>query len=387
MEFNMILVLIGLLLFIGVLILSYFFYFSKSLWMKALVCGAPVNPFRLILMRMRDIDPKLILESRIKTAKSGVRISTAQLESHILTGVDIGLILDATIKASQAGIKIDTTYLGSHQLSGGDVNLIVDSQILADKAGLDVSIDQLGSHNLSKGDVQRVVQAMIIAKKANIPLDFDRASAIDLAGRDILEAVQMRVQPRVIKTEPVTAVAKDGIELIVTARVTVQMDLERLVGGAGEDTILARVGEGVVAAIGSAKTHEHILEDPQSVSKKIWTEGLDKNTAFNVLSVDIADVDVGKNIGAKHKIEAAEASKKVAQAEAEKREQEMRTRNMEMEARIKEKEAEVQEAMAEAFRTGKLGVMDFYRMKSMRADIDMRRSLALAQKKPSDDDD
>ncbi len=365
-------------------------YHSKSLWIKSFVLGVPVNPFRLILMSLRDINPKMILELKIKAAKSGVKITTAKLESHMLAGADVKLILDATIKASQAGVRIDTAFLESHQLSGGDVNLIVESKILADKAGVDIDIADLGGHNLSQGNVRLVVQAMIMANKANIPLVFDRAAAIDLAGRDILEAVKMRIRPTVIPTERVTAVAKDGVEITAVARVLVRIDLDRVVGGGGKDAILARVGEGIVAAIGSANSYEEFQENLSKTSHKILESFLvsevAENLAFDVVDVNIEDVDVGENVGAKHEVERAEANKKIAESEAEKRKKEMEIRLIEMRVKIKEKEADVQEAMAEAFRKGTMGVMDYYRMKSVKADTDMRRSFATSGRRPDEDE-
>lgn len=347
-----------------------------SLWWQTVVNGAPVNPFRVAMMRMRKVDPAVILAAKIRAANSDVKLRTYKLEAISLAGADVNLIVDAKVKAAQAGVYIDLDFLKTHYLAGGDVNLIVDSMILADQAGLDVTIEELATHNLTNGDVHAVVRAMIIAKEAKIPLDFDKAAAIDLAGRDILGAVQMRVQPKVIKTERVTALARDGIELTATARVTVQMDLDHLVGGAGEDTILARVGEGIVSAIGSAETHKDVLKDPQSISKKIWTEDLSKDTAFYVLSVDTADVDVGRNIGAQQERERAETDTKIAQAREEAREQEERTRILRNRANVLEGEAQVYEAMSEAIKSGKAGIMDFYKMKSMKADIDMRRAFA-----------
>ncbi len=244
--------------------------------------------------------------------------------------------------------------------------------IKAVKAGLDVDINQLETHYLAGGNVDRVVDALIAAQRADIDLGFEKAAAIDLAGRDVLEAVQMSVNPRVIETPVVSAVAKDGIEVRVMARVTVRANIERLVGGAGEETIIARVGEGIVTTNGSAETHKVVLENPDLISKTVLEKGLDAGTAFEILSIDIADVDIGKNIGAKLQTDQAEADKQIAQAKAEERramavaqEQEMRARVEEMRAKVVEAEAEVPLAMAEALRTGKLGVMDYYNLRKM----------------------
>jgi uncharacterized protein YqfA (UPF0365 family) len=381
----MILVAAGCIIVLLAVVLSV--HSTWSLWWQTVVNGAPVNPFRVALMRMRKLDPKVILEAKIRAANSDVKIRTYKLESIALAGADVNLIVDAKVKAAQAGVLIDVDFLKTHQLAGGDVQLIVDSMILADQAELDLPIQKLATHNLTNGDVHNVVRALIIAKEAKINLEFDKAAAIDLAGRDILEAVQMRVQPKVIKTERVTALARDGIELTATARVTVQMDLDHLVGGAGEDTVLARVGEAIVAAIGSAETHKEVLKDPQSISKKIWTDDLSKDTAFYILSVDTADVDVGRNIGAQQERERAETDTKIAQAREEAREQEERTRILRHRADVLEKEASVHAAMAEAIKSGKAGLMDFYKLKSMKADIDMRRSFAQQGKKGESDGD
>jgi len=268
---------------------------------------------------------------------------------------------------------------------------IVKPLITAHKAGIDVSPPQLEAHFLAGGQVQKVVNALISADKANTDLPFERATAIDLAGRDVFEAVQVSVNPKVIETPPVSAVAKDGIQVRAIARVTVRANIERLVGGAGEETIIARVGEGIVSTIGSSETHKAVLENPDSISKVVLSKGLDSGTAFEILSIDIADVDVGENIGAKLQTDQAEADLKIARAKAEERramararEQEMTAQVVEMESRVKEAEAEVPRAMAEAFRSGNLGIMDYYRMRNIQADTDMRDSIS--ESGPQDDD-
>lgn len=262
---------------------------------------------------------------------------------------------------------------------------IINPLIKAVKAGLDVDINQLETHYLAGGNVDRVVDALIAAQRADIDLGFEKAAAIDLAGRDVLEAVQMSVNPRVIETPIVSAVAKDGIEVKVMARVTVRANIERLVGGAGEETIIARVGEGIVTTNGSAESHKVVLENPDLISKTVLDKGLDAGTAFEILSIDIADVDVGKNIGAKLQTDQAEADKRIAQAKAEERramavaqEQEMRARVEEMRAKVVEAEATIPMAMADALRTGKLGVMDYYNLQNVIADTDMRKSIGNA---------
>jgi len=259
---------------------------------------------------------------------------------------------------------------------------IVRPLITAHKAGIDVSPPQLEAHYLAGGQVQKVVNALISADKANIDLPFERATAIDLAGRDVFEAVQVSVNPKVIETPPVSAVAKDGIQVRAIARVTVRANIERLVGGAGEETIIARVGEGIVSTIGSSETHKAVLENPDSISKVVLSKGLDSGTAFEILSIDIADVDVGENIGAKLQTDQAEADLKIAQAKAEERraaavahEQEMRAAVQEQRAKVIAAEAEVPLAMAEAFRSGNLGVMDYYNLRNVEADTKMRRSI------------
>lgn len=253
---------------------------------------------------------------------------------------------------------------------------IVTGRISAVKAGIDLSINDLEAHFLAGGNVTRVVNAMISADKANIPLPFQRAAAIDLAGRNVLEAVQMSVIPKVIETPRIAAVAKDGIQLVAVSRVTVRTNIDRLVGGAGEETIMARVGEGMVSTIGSAKSHKDVLENPDHISKHILSKGLDAGTAYEILSIDIADVDVGENIGAKLQIDQANADKQIAQAKAEERRAMAVALEQEMRARVVEAEAEVPRAMAEAFRAGNLGIMDYYRMKNMQADTAMREEIA-----------
>jgi uncharacterized protein YqfA (UPF0365 family) len=255
-------------------------------------------------------------------------------------------------------------------------NTVVTARISAVKAGLDLSVNDLEAHYLAGGNVVRVVNAMISADKANIPLPFKRAAAIDLAGRNVLEAVQMSVLPKVIETPKIAAVAKDGIQLIVVSRVTVRTNIDRLVGGAGEETIIARVGEGMVSTIGSAANHKSVLENPDHISKHILSKGLDAGTAYEILSIDIADVDVGENIGAKLQIDQANADKQIAQAKAEERRAMAVALEQEMRARVVESEAEVPRAMAEAFRSGNMGIMDYYRMKNVQADTDMRGAIA-----------
>jgi uncharacterized protein YqfA (UPF0365 family) len=299
MDFRYVLIIIAGL--VGI-VLFYFIFSYLALWLQALVSGAKVGLINIIFMRFRKVPPKLIVESKIMAVKAGIEISPDDLESHFLAG----------------------------------------------------------------GNVSRVVQALIAADKANIELTFNKAVAIDLAGRDVLEAVQMSVNPKVIGTPLVAGVAKDGIQLKAIALVTVRANIDRLVGGAGAETILARVGEGIVTTIGSANSHKQVLENPELISKTVLKKGLDAGTAYEILSIDIADVDVGKNIGAELETDRAEADKKIAQAKAEEKramafaqEQEMRARVQEMRAKVVEAEAQIPLAMAEAFRSGNLGIKKF----------------------------
>jgi uncharacterized protein YqfA (UPF0365 family) len=260
---------------------------------------------------------------------------------------------------------------------------VVTARISAVKAGLTIPLNDLEAHYLAGGNVVRLVNAMISADKANIPLNFKRAAAIDLAGRDVLEAVKMSVIPKVIETPKIAAVAKDGIQLIAVSRVTVRTNIDRLVGGAGEETVIARVGEGMVSTIGSAESHKAVLENPDHISKNILNRGLDAGTAYEILSIDIADVDVGQNIGAKLQIDQADADKQIAQAKAEERRAMAVALEQEMRARVVEAEAEVPRAMAEAFRQGNLGIMDYYKMKNVQADTAMRDSIAETGEEPT----
>jgi uncharacterized protein YqfA (UPF0365 family) len=298
--------------------LFFFIGTSVSLWIQSLVSGAHISPFVIAFMRIRKVPPKLMVECRIMAVKAGINITSDELESHYLAG----------------------------------------------------------------GNVMRVVQALIAADKANMSLEFNKAAAIDLAGRNVLEAVQMSVNPKVIETPLVAAMARDGIQLKAISRVTVRANIDRLVGGAGEETILARVGEGIVTTIGSADSHKQVLENPDMISRTVLEKGLDSGTAYEILSIDIADVDVGKNIGAALETDRAEADKKIAQAKAEERramaiaaEQEMKARVEAMRAKVVEAEAEIPMAMAEAFRDGNLGIMDFYKMKNIMADTSMREKI------------
>ena len=287
------------------------------------------------------------------------------------------------IAAWASGAYVGLVTLIGMRLRRVPPSTIVNARISAVKAGLDISINDLEAHFLAGGNVVRVVNAMISADKANIPLPFKRAAAIDLAGRNVLEAVQMSVIPKVIETPRIAAVAKDGIQLIVVSRITVRTNIDRLVGGAGEETIIARVGEGMVSTIGSALNHKSVLENPDHISKNILSRGLDAGTAYEILSIDIADVDVGANIGAKLQIDQADADKQIAQAKAEERRAMAVALEQEMRARVVEAEAEVPRAMAEAFRAGNLGIMDYYRMKNLQADTDMRSGIAGAEGGPA----
>ena len=269
------------------------------------------------------------------------------------------------VNAQVSGVRISLIQLFLMRIRKVPPTKIVNCMIEAHKAGLqDVRRDGLEAHYLAGGHIERVVHALVSANKASIPLSFQMATAIDLAGRDVFEAVQMSVNPKVIDTPPVTAVAKDGIQLIAKARVTVRANIHQLVGGAGEDTVLARVGEGIVSSIGSAETHKSVLENPDSISKLVLSKGLDDGTAFEILSIDIADIDVGKNIGAQLQIDQAEADKNIAQAKAQ-----------EARAKVIEAEALVPQAMSEAFRNGNLGIMDYYRMQNIQADTTMREAI------------
>ena len=299
-----------------------FYFIPVGLWFSALISGVRISLLQLILMRWRKVPPAVIARSMIEAHKAGLR---------------------------------------------------------------DIKRDDLEAHYLAGGHVERVIHALVSASKANLELTFQMATAIDLAGRDIFEAVQMSVNPKVIDTPPVAAVAKDGIQLIAKARVTVRANIKQLVGGAGEDTVLARVGEGIVSSIGSADSHKAVLENPDSISKVVLEKGLDAGTAFEILSIDIADVDIGKNIGAYLQTDQAEADKKIAQAKAEERramavalEQEMLAKAQEARAKVIEAEVEIPLAMADAFRKGNMGIMDYYKFQNIQADTDMRESISSA---------
>jgi uncharacterized protein YqfA (UPF0365 family) len=324
METNLgVIIVIAVISIVGLWIIFYFI--PVGLWFSALVSGVRISLLQLVLMRWRKIPPAVIVNNLIAATKAGLRLNRDDLEAHFLAG----------------------------------------------------------------GRVKAVVNALISADKANIPLDFKTATAIDLAGRDVLEAVQMSVKPKVINTPPVAAVAKDGIQLIAKARVTLRANIKQLVGGAGEETILARVGEGIVTSIGSAINHKLVLENPDSISKVVLSKGLDSGTAYEILSIDIADIDVGKNIGAILQIDQANADKNIAQAKAEERramavavEQEMKAKAQEARAKVIEAEAEIPKAISEAFRSGNLGIMDYYKMENIKADTSMRDNITKQQGGP-----
>ena len=327
-----------------VIILAVFFHYVPFfLWLSAKVSGVRVSLVQLFLMRIRNVPP----------------VSLVQLFLMRIRNVPPHVIVPAMIEAHKAGLNTITR-------------------------------DELEAHYMAGGHVEKVVHALVSASKANIELSFQMATGIDLAGRDVFEAVQMSVNPKVIDTPPVTAVAKDGIQLIAKARVTVRANIRQLVGGAGEDTVLARVGEGIVSSIGSSENHKSVLENPDSISKLVLRKGLDAGTAFEILSIDIADIDIGRNIGAALQMDQANADKNIAQAKAEERramavalEQEMKAKAEEARANVIQAEAEVPKAMADAFRSGNLGIMDYYRMKNIQADTDMRNSIAQPDQHPA----
>jgi uncharacterized protein YqfA (UPF0365 family) len=314
------------------------------------------------------------------------------MELFIVPGIIIVLVLlvlfwllpiPLWLSAKFANVHISLMQLLFMRFRRVPPSLIVNAMVTATKAGIHVERDLLEAHFLAGGNVSKVIRALISAEKANLGLDFKAATAIDLAGRDVFEAVQMSVNPKVIESPPVTAVAKDGIQLITKARITVRANIRQLVGGAGQETVLARVGEGIVTSIGSAQSHKHVMENPDSISKVVLAKGLDSGTAFEILSIDIADIDIGRNIGAALMMDQANADKNIAQAKAEERramaiafEQEMKAKAQEARAKVIEAEAQVPQALAEAFRNGNLGVMDYYKMQNIQADTTMRDSIA-----------
>ncbi len=327
------------------------------------------------------------------SALSNLTMLAANAQPFIILAIVIAVIcfiiiffsfipLGLWISAAASGVRVGLFTLVGMKIRKVRPARIINPLIKATKAGLSLSINKMEAHYLAGGNVDRVANALIAAQRAGIPLDFEKACAIDLAGRDVLTAVQMSVNPRVIETPVIAAIAKDGIELRAKAKVTVRANIDRLVGGAGEETIIARVGEGIVTTIGSSQSHKDVLENPDLISQTVLGKGLDAGTAFEILSIDIADVDVGVNVGAKLQADQAEADKRVAQAKAEERramaiaqEQENKAEVQGMRARVVEAEAEVPKAMAEAFRNGNLGIMDYYRMKNMMADTDMREAI------------
>lgn len=291
-------------------------------------------------------------------------------------------------RALVSGAHMSMLRLVGMKLRKVNVKMIVEAYITSKKAGLTLDVNELETHFMAGGDVNKVVNALIAAHSARIALSIDTAKAIDLAGRDVLEAVKMSVSPRVVESPPVSAVARNGIELVVRMRITLKSNIAKLVGGAGEETVIARIGEGIVTTVGSAENHEEVLQNPDLISKTVFAKGLDTGTAFEVLSLDVADIDVGRNIGAGLQIERAEADKRIAQAEAEKRrsmgvaaEQEMKAETQKMTALKVAAEAELPKAIAEAFKNGQLGLFDYYRMRNLEADTDMRKSLSSTDKK------
>ena len=326
-------------------------------------------------MNLFNFQP-LLLTTSMETAIIAIACVVALI--IFLWMVPVGLWFTALI----SGVHVSLVQLILMRWRKVPPGIIVNAMITGAKAGIPLNRDELEAHYLAHGHVQPVVFALVSAGKANIPLDFKAAAAIDLAGRNVLEAIQTSVNPKVINTPPVAAVAKDGIQLVAKARVTVRTNIRQLVGGAGEETVIARVGEGIVTAIGSANSYKQVLENPDSISKVVLTKGLDSGTAFEILSIDIADIDVGKNIGAMLQMDQANADKNIAQAKAEERrvmaiaqEQEMKAKAQEARAKVILAEAEVPLALADAFRSGNLGVMDYYKLENIKADTQMRGSI------------
>jgi len=386
-------IIVGVLVLLVLLAVIFSFF---NLWIQAFAAGARVTFIELIGMKFRRVNSSLIVEQRITAKQAGIDLPVRGLEAHYLAlgGRGIGekylpIVVRSLITAHKAGLKIEPRDLESFQLANGDVGVVVNAHVAAHKAGIVIEVGQLQAHFLARGRVEKVVNALIAAMRAGIPLDFQRAAAIDLAGRDVEEAVATSVNPKVIDCPRATAgkdtvagVAKDGIEVKAKARVTVRANIDRLIGGATEETIIARVGEGIVTTIGSASSHKEVLENPDRISKTVLSKGLDAGTAFEILSIDIADVDIGANIGARLQTDQAEADKKVAQAKAEERralafaeEQEMKARTQEMRAKVVEAEAEIPLAIAESFRSGHLGIMDYYRLRNIQADTTMRQAI------------
>ncbi len=311
------------------------------------------------------------------------------LDSNLIGTIIIGILLISIVSlffrfipiglwitAYFSGVKVGLFTLVGMRLRRVNPQDIIRPQIKATKAGLDISIDDLEAHHLAGGKINDVIDALIASERADIPLTFEKAAAIDLAGRSVFEAVQVSVNPKVIETPKIAAVAKNGIEIIVKAKVTVRANIERLVGGAGEDTIIARIGEGIVTTVGSADTHSKVLENPDMISKTVLDKGLDSGTAFEILSIDVADMDVGRNIGAALQTDQAEADKKIAQAKAEEMRAMAVAHEQEMQAKVTEAQSEVPLAIAEAFRNGNIGVLDYYNMKNVEADSAMRESIS-----------
>lgn len=346
------LMLVWVAIFVAFIVFSVFSYFVPwGLWFRALVSGAPISLGSLIGMRLRGLPPSFLVNAYIKVRKNNAPYDIEQMQGFILAGGDVDKISDAMIQLHNAGI---TT-------SAGD----------------------LQSHFQARGDVDQVVNALISAERANIPLDFKTACAINLAGRNVLDAVHTSVTPKVIEVPPVTGTAKDGVQLLVKTRVTVRTEIKRLVGGATEQTIIARVGQGIVAAVGQATTYKEVMASPSRISQLVLSEGLDAETAFQILSIDIADVDVGKNIGAELQATQAEADMRTATAKAQERKamaeaaaQEMIAKTQEMRAKVVEAEAQIPMAVADALRAGHFGVMDYYAMKNIQADTEMRGNIA-----------
>ncbi len=387
-------VVVVLLLIIGAVMISFF-----NLWVQAFAAGARVTFVELIGMKFRKVNASLIVEQRITAKQAGIDLPVRSLEAHYLALGGRGQgekfipsLVRSLITAHKAGLRVEQRDLESFQLAAHEVeavNVVVDAIVKAYKAGLELDLGDLEAHFLARGNVEKVTNALVSAMRAGIDLDFQKAAAIDLAGRDVEEAVSVSVNPKVIDCpkpggakDTVAGVAKDGIEVKAKARVTVRANIDRLIGGATEETIVARVGEGIVTTIGSAASHKKVLENPDSISKVVLQKGLDSGTAFEILSIDIGDVDVGANIGARLQTDQAEADKKVAQAKAEERralayarEQEMKARTQEMRAEVVKAESEVPKAVAQAFREGNLGVMDYWRIKNIQADTNMRQSI------------
>jgi uncharacterized protein YqfA (UPF0365 family) len=368
---------------------GFIFYLHRrqSFWLRSLMQRSPVNPFRVMGMKMRHVDTGLFMELNVRAADAGMDVKPQELESLITenSADNARRILESAILAHRENIPADMGFLRSHLASGGDVLELINCKILANRSGVQAELEEMAAHELNRGNLRKVIEAMSIASGTGFPLEFREAAAVDRSGRDLMASIRVLVEPKVISTQRVTAMAKDGFQVSARALLTIRTDPELLVGGAGEKTLLVRAEESLAAAICAAESSKDILLSPEKIADLVWTENLDEDTAFGVMSVQLADVGIGENVGASQRLKRTQAEREIVRAELEKKRDEMHIRRLETQTEVYEEEAKIPKAMATAFEKGKINFMDYYRIKKLK-DTNPFKEVSLSDRAAEGDD-